>query len=297
MLDDEGAASLFSASPEPRGGRSRRADGGAAAAGDGAGGRGAGGGPGGSSWSLGRPWGAAAGRRVGGGAAGGGGGAHGGGDGRRPGPRGPAANPAVSMESLTAWTTAASSSIRLMGDAIRTRVPGGGGAKAVGGGAAAVPANDLGSDGWMGGLRPPSAVPPSALPRVVLLNAREANRRAGFPRNYVSTTKYTWLSAAPTFLFEQRTRFSNAYFIVVGILYLFDSISPVFTAGRYASLYSVGIVVAIAAVREALEELRRYKEDRWVNRDAARVLGVGDCTWADMRWRHGAGAQGQAFPL
>jgi len=187
------------------------------------------------------------------------------------------------MESLTAWTTAASSSIRLMGDAIRTRVPGGGGGKAVGGGGAPVTANDLGGDGWKGGLRPPSAVPPSALPRVVLLNAREANRRAGFPRNYVSTTKYTWLSAAPTFLFEQLTRFSNAYFIVVGILYLFDSISPVFTAGRYASLYSVGIVVAIAAVREALEELRRYKEDRRVNRDAARVLGVGDCTWADVR--------------
>lgn len=184
---------------------------------------------------------------------------------------------------MAAWSSVASTGLRQMGDAIRTRVPALPRAGGPGGDKAAPSADDLGNDGWTGGQLPPSSVPPSALPRVVLLNAREDNRRAGFPRNYVSTTKYTWLSAVPTFLFEQLTRFSNAYFIFVGILYLFDSISPVNTAGRYASLYSVGIVVAIAAVREALEELRRYKEDRRVNRDAAHVLGVGSCTWADVR--------------
>lgn len=184
---------------------------------------------------------------------------------------------------MAAWSSVASTGLRQMGDAIRTRVPALPRAAGAGGGKAASSADDLGRDEWQGGQRPPSSVPPSALPRVVLLNAREDNRRAGFPRNYVSTTKYTWLSAAPTFLFEQLTRFSNAYFIFVGILYLFDSISPVNTAGRYASLYSVGVVVAIAAVREAVEELRRYKEDRRVNRDAAHVLGVGSCTWADVR--------------
>lgn len=108
-------------------------------------------------------------------------------------------------------------------------------------------------------------------PRVVYINDEAKNK--DFTSNYIATTKYTLLTAVPLFLFEQFSRFSNAYFLFVGILFAIDAITPVFTVGRYATFWVLAIVIAISGIKEAIEDLRRYREDRRLNGCPVRILG------------------------
>eukprot|EP00178_Gracilaria_changii_P019060 TRINITY_DN55501_c0_g1_i1.p1 TRINITY_DN55501_c0_g1~~TRINITY_DN55501_c0_g1_i1.p1 ORF type:complete len:1506 (-),score=224.81 TRINITY_DN55501_c0_g1_i1:6038-10555(-) len=119
--------------------------------------------------------------------------------------------------------------------------------------------------------------------RTVHVNDESANSH--FPTNYVSTTKYSLWSALPLFLYEQFTRFSNAYFLIVGIGYTIDAVSPVFTVGRYSTLWVLAVVVTISGVKEALEDYNRYKEDRRVNRAVTHIVGSSreEDQWASVR--------------
>lgn len=118
--------------------------------------------------------------------------------------------------------------------------------------------------------RPPrhQQEPPS---RIVYIN--DESRNAHFPTNYVSTTKYSLWTAVPQFLVEQFSRFSNAYFLVVGIGYTIDKVTPIFTIGRYSTLWVLAIVVAISGIKEAIEDYHRFREDRRLNQSKATVIG------------------------
>lgn len=108
--------------------------------------------------------------------------------------------------------------------------------------------------------------------RTVYINQPHRNN-GRFPSNYVSTTKYSPFNAIPKFLFEQFTRFSNAYFLFIGILYCIDAVSPIFTSGRYSSLWVLAVVVSISGIKEAIEDWRRFRQDRRVNRARTHILG------------------------
>ncbi|KAA8496830.1 putative phospholipid-transporting ATPase VA [Porphyridium purpureum] len=125
---------------------------------------------------------------------------------------------------------------------------------------------------------------PDAAPekRVVYLNEDEKN--AGFAKNYVSTTKYSVLSFFPMFLYLQFSRPANFYFLVVGILQTFDLFSLVTGFGRYGVVLTLGIMLTISCVREAIEDLKRYRQDRKVNRAQTQVLGQsGKVRWGNVR--------------
>lgn len=153
--------------------------------------------------------------------------------------------------------------------------------------------NDDGPDGanafaYNGGQRADEANSGQAgqKTRIVWLNNPTRNNASRFPSNYVSTTKYTPLNALPKFLFEQFTRFSNAYFLFVGILYCIDSVTPIFTVGRYSNLWTLAFVIAISGVKEGIEDVRRYRQDRRVNRASTHLIGGGSKTtvrWADVK--------------
>lgn len=122
---------------------------------------------------------------------------------------------------------------------------------------------------------------PEPQSRVVHLNDEHSNSL--FPTNYIATTKYSLWSALPMFLFEQFSRFSNAYFLVVGIGYTIDKVSPVFTIGRYSTLWVLAIVVAISGIKEAIEDYNRYREDRRLNQSRTSVVGSRDRDrWASV---------------
>lgn len=118
--------------------------------------------------------------------------------------------------------------------------------------------------------------------RTVHINQESFNSH--FPTNYVSTTKYKLWSALPMFLYEQFSRFSNAYFLIVGIGYTIPAITPVFTAGRFATLWVLAIVVAISGIKEAVEDYNRYLQDKRLNQAPATVVGDSERNkWATVK--------------
>lgn len=113
--------------------------------------------------------------------------------------------------------------------------------------------------------------PDPLIGRTVYINDEDKNSH--FPRNYVSTTKYSLLTAVPHFLYEQFSRFSNFYFLIVGIGYTIDAVSPIFTVGRYSTLWVLAVVILIAALKEGAEDYNRYREDKRVNQAVTHVVG------------------------
>jgi len=86
----------------------------------------------------------------------------------------------------------------------------------------------------------------------------EANKGKRFPSNRISTTKYNWYNFFPKMLFEQFRKVTNIFFLVVVILTFIPMISPV---SPYTSFIPLAFIIAVSALREAYEDLNRYKSD------------------------------------
>eukprot|EP01083_Nonionella_stella_P034010 93090_1 len=83
----------------------------------------------------------------------------------------------------------------------------------------------------------------------------------GFCSNYVSTSKYTLLSFLPMSVFEQFRRMSNFYFLVIAIM----SCAKFSPQSAFFSFMPLMFVVSVSLVTEALEDLKRHREDNEVN--------------------------------
>ena len=117
--------------------------------------------------------------------------------------------------------------------------------------------------------------------RTVYIN--DDPKSSNFFSNYISTTKYSLLTLIPLFLIEQFSRFSNAYFLIVGISYTIDTFSPVFTFGRYSTLWVLAVVVAISGIKEFVEDFHRYREDKRLNESPATIVGTSERNrWASV---------------
>lgn len=101
-----------------------------------------------------------------------------------------------------------------------------------------------------------------------------------FATNYISTTKYTLLTFVPRNLFEQFSKKANFYFLVIAILST-TSFSP---KTPLVSIVPLVFVLSVTAIKEALEDYRRYTQDVEMNNTPVRAyrnswVGI---TWADV---------------
>ncbi|XP_059049095.1 probable phospholipid-transporting ATPase IIB [Achroia grisella] len=84
-----------------------------------------------------------------------------------------------------------------------------------------------------------------------------------FPPNYVCNQKYNIITFLPLVLFEQFRFFLNMYFLVMACSQFIPSI-------RIGYLYTywgpLSFVLAVTLFREAVDDFRRYRRDREVNR-------------------------------
>ncbi|XP_052753716.1 probable phospholipid-transporting ATPase IIB [Galleria mellonella] len=84
-----------------------------------------------------------------------------------------------------------------------------------------------------------------------------------FPPNYVCNQKYNIITFLPLVLFEQFRFFLNMYFLVMACSQFIPSI-------RIGYLYTywgpLCFVLAVTLFREAVDDIRRYRRDREVNR-------------------------------
>ncbi|ORY03000.1 phospholipid-translocating P-type ATPase [Basidiobolus meristosporus CBS 931.73] len=98
-------------------------------------------------------------------------------------------------------------------------------------------------------------------PRQVFANNQIAN--SSFPRNKITNTKYTVLSFLPKNLFEQFSRFMNLYFLLIACLQLNASLTPVNPLTTWTPLI---MIFSISALKEGLDDYRRYKSDDEFNK-------------------------------
>tara|TARA_R110002050_G_scaffold187577_3_gene321952 strand:+ start:195 stop:2600 length:2406 start_codon:yes stop_codon:yes gene_type:complete len=117
--------------------------------------------------------------------------------------------------------------------------------------------------------------------RSVYSNEPEKNSQIHYPTNYVSTTKYNIITFIPKNLFEQFHRIANIFFVFIMILTL-TPISPVIPGPQVAA---VAIIILFQMIKDAVEDVRRLKADRFVNAKHCIKLEGGaeqDSTWAEI---------------
>lgn len=81
--------------------------------------------------------------------------------------------------------------------------------------------------------------------------------------NAIHTNKYTILTFVPKNLFEQFHRFANLYFLLVIVL---SFIPAVEAYAKEIVWIPLAFVLAVIAVKDALEDYWRYRSDKEVNR-------------------------------
>eukprot|EP00850_Spirogloea_muscicola_P019915 SM000202S05886 [mRNA] locus=s202:217043:222945:+ [translate_table: standard] len=104
----------------------------------------------------------------------------------------------------------------------------------------------------------PAAVSGPGFSRVVHCNEPQlhAEGERAYPRNDISTTRYSLWSFFPKALFEQFRRVANLYFLLAAIL----SVTPLspYTAGSLIA--PLVIVIGFSMAKEAYEDFQRYKQ-------------------------------------
>ncbi|KAI0636462.1 phospholipid-translocating P-type ATPase [Trametes polyzona] len=91
--------------------------------------------------------------------------------------------------------------------------------------------------------------------------------------NQVITSKYTVLTFVPRNLLEQFRRVANMFFLAIAILQFFSIFS---TVSPGLVILPLIIVLAITALKDGYEDIKRHQSDRSVNYSQVRVLKGGD---------------------
>ncbi|KAL3522967.1 hypothetical protein ACH5RR_015801 [Cinchona calisaya] len=101
-----------------------------------------------------------------------------------------------------------------------------------------------------------------------------------YPNNYVSTTKYNFLTFLPRALFEQFRRVANLYFLLAAALSV-ASLAPFSPASLIAPLV---FVVGISMLKEAMEDWSRFLQDLNVNSRKVKVHS-GNGFFVEKTWK------------
>eukprot|EP00039_Didymoeca_costata_P018864 m.335291 g.335291 ORF g.335291 m.335291 type:complete len:1116 (-) comp17563_c0_seq1:541-3888(-) len=95
------------------------------------------------------------------------------------------------------------------------------------------------------------------------------NRANNWPANVVVTTKYTFLTFIPKNLFEQFQRAANLWFLAMMILSQIPGLSPI---APITAVIPLVFVIGVTAIKQAIEDVGRWRSDRTVNRSPAHVM-------------------------
>lgn len=121
------------------------------------------------------------------------------------------------------------------------------------------------------------------------------------PDNSISTSKYTLLSFVPKNLFLQFSKMANLYFLVskithlpifylipklkfIGVMQCINIIS--ISGGRPVIYMPLSVIVAITALKDMFEDLKRHKSDNEENNRKVSVFrngGFMETAWKELR--------------
>ncbi|XP_036775512.2 phospholipid-transporting ATPase VB isoform X2 [Manis pentadactyla] len=124
--------------------------------------------------------------------------------------------------------------------------------------------------------------------RVVVSNlpferwSHKENPNRHYCGNQIKTSKYTVLSFIPKNIFEQLHRFANLYFVGIVIL----NFVPVVNAFQpEMSTIPVCVILAVTAIKDAWEDLRRYKSDKLINNSECFIYNRKEQSYVQKCWK------------
>jgi len=117
--------------------------------------------------------------------------------------------------------------------------------------------------------------------RRVTANNPEFNRQFRYANNVVTTSKYNIITFLPLNLFEQFLRVANSYFLLLLIIQVIPTVSSV---PFYTTLIPLVFVLAVTAVKDAFDDIKRHYSDYKINNRSAYVLRDGELV--ETRWKH-----------
>jgi magnesium-transporting ATPase (P-type) len=112
---------------------------------------------------------------------------------------------------------------------------------------------------------------------------RAVRQLCAFAGNYVQTNKYTLLTFPFLALRLQFQQVANVYFLFIAVFYAWERVSPVTGISRLSGAISLAIVLIYALVLEAIQDLRRWRQDQAINDAQCRVLAAG--AFVEKRWK------------
>eukprot|EP01137_Pigoraptor_chileana_P037558 Opistho-2@34829 len=115
--------------------------------------------------------------------------------------------------------------------------------------------------------------------RTFFANNVERNTALNFLKNRVTTTKYNILTFLPKNLFQQFTRIANLYFLILLFIQLIPEVTSQSPATTAVPLL---LVLSITAVKDGVDDYKRYKSDLTVNKRKTEIMRNGN--WEDERW-------------
>uniref|UniRef100_A0AC35GRY5 P-type ATPase N-terminal domain-containing protein n=1 Tax=Panagrolaimus sp. PS1159 TaxID=55785 RepID=A0AC35GRY5_9BILA len=115
--------------------------------------------------------------------------------------------------------------------------------------------------------------------RHIKVNTEQQTKK--FCSNEISTCKYNAISFLPRFLLEQFRRYANIFFLVIALLQQIPDVSP---TGRYTTAVPFLMIMAISAIKEIFEDLKRRRMDYIVNNYMTLVLKNKD--WKETEWKN-----------
>uniref|UniRef100_A0A8C3VUG9 Phospholipid-transporting ATPase n=1 Tax=Catagonus wagneri TaxID=51154 RepID=A0A8C3VUG9_9CETA len=124
--------------------------------------------------------------------------------------------------------------------------------------------------------------------RVVVSNlpfegwAHKENPNRHYGGNQIKTSKYTVLSFIPKNIFEQLHRFANLYFVGIAVL----NFVPVVNAFQpEVGMIPICVILAVTAIKDAWEDLRRYKSDKVINNQECLVYSREEQSYVQKCWK------------
>nr|XP_033783628.1 probable phospholipid-transporting ATPase VB [Geotrypetes seraphini]XP_033783629.1 probable phospholipid-transporting ATPase VB [Geotrypetes seraphini] len=100
--------------------------------------------------------------------------------------------------------------------------------------------------------------------------------------NWIRTTKYTILTLVPQNLFEQLYRLANLYFLFLAVLNWIPNLE-VFQ--RDITILPLAIVLVIVAIKDGVEDYKRYQFDRKINFSKTKVYTKTEKDYVEKCWK------------
>lgn len=103
-----------------------------------------------------------------------------------------------------------------------------------------------------------------------------------YVNNRIRTTKYTLLNFVPRNLFEQFHRAANLYFLFLVVL---NWVPLVEAFQKEITMLPLVVVLTIIAIKDGLEDYRKYKIDKQINNLVTKVYSRKEKTYVDHCWK------------